>query len=167
MDLVTFLRGKLGAFGDHLKAGGRFHFTKSRPDGRIEEVHLVKNLVPSAGKAAIASRINGAGSEAAATYLAVGTGTTAAAVGDTALQSEVSTNGLARANATASRVTTTVTNDTAQLQYTWTASGSVAVTEAGIFNAASVGTLFARQVFSAINVVANDTLQLTYKIACS
>lgn len=123
----------------------------------------VSNLVTDAGKAGVASRINGAGSEAAFTYIGVGTGTTAANAADTTLETETSTSGLSRANATASRVTTDVTNDTAQLVHSFSVSGSVAVTESGVLNAASNGVLLARQVFSAINVVNGDTLQITWK----
>lgn len=127
----------------------------------------VANLVTNAGFAGVASRINGAGAEAAFTYLAVGIGATAANAADTTLQTEITDSGLARASATASRVTTTQTNDTAQLVYTWTASGSKAVTEAGVLNAGAAGVLLARQVFSAINVVSGDSLQLTYKVKAS
>lgn len=122
------------------------------------------NLVTDAGKAGVASRINGSGAEAAFTYIAVGTGATAAAAGDTALQTETSTSGLSRVNATASRVTTDVTNDTARLTNTFTVTGTVAVTESGVLNAASVGTLLCRQVFSAINVVNGDSLQITWNV---
>lgn len=122
------------------------------------------NLVTNAGKAGVASRINGAGSEAAFTYLAIGIGTTAAAAGDTTLESEITTNGGARAAGTASRVTTDVTNDTARLVYTWTFSGSFAVTEAGALNAASSGVLLNRQVFTAVNVVSGDSLQVTVDV---
>lgn len=122
------------------------------------------NLITTAGKAGVASRINGSGGEAAFTYLAIGIGTNAAAVGDTALQSEITTNGGARAAATASRTTTDTTNDTARLVYTWTFSGGFAVTEAGALNAASVGTLLNRQVFTAVNVVSGDSLQVTVDI---
>ena len=100
---------------------------------------------------------------AAFTYLAVGIGTTAADAADTALESEIVDSGLERAAATCSRVTTDVTNDTAQLLKSWSVTGTKAVTEAGALNAASTGTLLGRQVFSAINVVSGDTLQITYK----
>ena len=125
------------------------------------------NLVTNAGKAGVASRINGAGSEAAFTYIATGTGTTAAAAGDTTLQTEIASSGLSRVNATASRVTTSVTNDTAQLQTTFSVSGTKAVTESGILNASSSGVLLARQVFSAINVANGDSLQITWKVQAS
>ena len=39
----------------------------------------ISNLVTNAGMAGVASRINGNGAEAAFTYIAIGTGTTAAA----------------------------------------------------------------------------------------
>lgn len=134
-----------------------------------------RNLITSAGKAAAASRINGSGGASAFTSIGIGTGTTAASTSDTALEtgkaadgsSDSGTHALATADVTASRVTTTVTNDTAQLVGTVTFTGSIAVTESGVFNADSGGTMLARQVFSAINVVSGDTLQLTWKIKAS
>src|SRR3989338_3066540 len=63
----------------------------------------------------------------------------------------------------ASRVTTDVTNDTAQLVLTFNFTASFAVTESGVLNAASVGVLLARQTFSAINVANGDSLQVTWK----
>ena len=51
----------------------------------------VANLITNAGIAAIAGRINGHGSIAAFTYIALGTGTTAADVTDTALENEIIT----------------------------------------------------------------------------
>jgi len=122
------------------------------------------NLVTSAGQAGVASRINGAGSEAAFTYIAIGTGTTAAVVGDTTLETEITTGGGARAAATASRTTTDVTNDTARLVLTFNFTSTFAVTEAGALNAASSGVLLNRQVFSAVNVVNGDSLQVTIDI---
>lgn len=131
-----------------------------------------RNLITSAGKAGAASRINGSGAAAAFTAIGIGTGTTAANVADTAMETGKAADGsadsgvhaLATASVTASRVTTTVTNDTAQLVGTITFTGTIAVTESGVFNADTNGTMIARQVFSAINVVSGDTLQLTWKI---
>lgn len=151
-------------FNEHVRPRGIFELILRDSAGKIKEVRLSRNLVTNAGFAGIASRINGSGAEAAGTYLAVGTGTNAAAAGDTTLQTEITDSGLARVAATASRVTTTVTNDTAQLLTTFTVTGTKAVTEAGYLNASSAGVLFARSVFSAVNVVNGDSLQLTYKI---
>ncbi len=127
----------------------------------------VRNLVTTAGKAGAAGRLMGSGAPAAFTYIALGTGATAAAVTDTTLQTELATSGLSRVNATASLVTTSVANDTAQLTNTFSVTGTQAVTESGILNAASVGTLLCRQVFSAINVVNADSLAITWKVQMS
>lgn len=135
--------------------------------GFYDNKKVVRNLITSAGLAGVASRINGAGSEAAFTYLEVGVGTTAANAANTALESAITDSGLARAAATCSRVQTTVSNDTAQLDKTWSVSGTKAVTECGAFNAASTGVLLGRQVFTAINVTSGDSLQIVYKFAVS
>lgn len=122
------------------------------------------NLITNTGMAGVASRINGSGSEPAFTYIAIGTGTTGALVTDTTLETEITTGGGQRASATASRTTTDVTNDTARLVLTYNFTASFAVTEAGALNAVSVGVLLNRQVFSAVNVVNGDALQVTIDI---
>lgn len=127
----------------------------------------VANKIVNAGLALSAGLLNGSGSPTTPTYIAVGTGTTAVAATDTALVTETATSGLSRAAATVSLVTTTVTNDTAQWLKSFSVTGSVAVTESGVFNAASVGTMLCRQVFSAVNVANGDTLQITWKDACT
>ncbi len=133
--------------------------------GHWSDKKVVRNLVTTVGKALVAGLINGSGTPAAATYIAVGTGTNAANVADTTLQTESATAGLSRAAGTVSLVTTTTANDTAQILKSFSVTGTVAVTESGVLNAASVGTLLCRQVFSAINVVNGDTLQITWKVA--
>ena len=135
--------------------------------GSYASEKVIGNLITNAGFALVAGRLNGSGAPAAATYIAVGTGTNAASVSDTTLQTETATSGLSRANGSVSLVTTTVANDTAQVTNTFSVSGSVAVTESGVLNAASTGTLLCRQVFSAINVVNGDSLAITWKIKAS
>jgi hypothetical protein len=130
--------------------------------GVWSDKRLVSNLITTVGKALVAGRINGSGSPAAATYIAVGTGTTAANVADTTLETEITDSGLERAAATASLEDTDTTDDTARLTKTFTVTGTKAVTESGVLNAASSGTLLARQVFSAVNVVNGDTLAVTW-----
>jgi len=120
------------------------------------------NLVVTAGKAGLASRLNGDGAEAVFNYLAVGIDNTAAAAGNTALGSEIVDSGLERAAASVSRVTTSTANDTARLQKSWSVTGTKAVVEIGAFNAGSGGTMLGRTVFSAINVSNGFTLIATY-----
>jgi hypothetical protein len=126
---------------------------------------VIANLITNTGKAGAASRLNGAGSEAAFAYIAIGIGATAANATDTTLGSEITTNGGQRAAATPTRITTTVTNDTARNVVTFTFTGAFAITEAGCLNAASVGVLLNRQVFTAVNVVASDSLQITIDVS--
>lgn len=133
--------------------------------GGYGEVMTNHNLITNVGHAAANAKLSGQGSYGTFTAIAIGTGTTAAAATDTALQTEISTNGGARGAATATQVTTTVTNDTTQLVKTFTFTGSFAVTEEGIFdNATSGGNMLARQVFSAVNVASGDSLQITHKV---
>jgi hypothetical protein len=117
------------------------------------------NLVTNVGHAGYAGQVGGVTSTAF-TAIAYGTGATAAAVTDTALQTEVS-----RGAATVSRVTTSVTNDTSQWVKTFTAGGTQAITEEGILdNNSTGGNLLAHNVFSAVNMVNGDTLQFTHQI---
>ena len=127
--------------------------------------------IANAGRAVISARLYGTAS-AAYGAIGLGTGTTAFAATDTTLETEKKTDGtgasgvhaIASGSVTASSVTTTVTNDTAQFVGTATFTASLAVTESGLFNADTNGTLLARQTFSAINVVSGDSIQFTWKI---
>lgn len=124
----------------------------------------VHNLITNVGHAAANGRMSNQGAYSPFVNIAIGTGTNAASASDTALQTEITTNGGQRGAATATQVTTSVTNDTTQLVKTFTFTGSFAVTEEGILdNASSGGSLLARQVFSAINVVSGDAIQFTHK----
>jgi hypothetical protein len=116
------------------------------------------NLVTNAGKTAIAQRIGGLGGVNAFTYIAIGSGTTAEAVTDTALETEIVANGGERGVATVSLVTTDVTNDTLKLELLFTFTGSVAVSETGVLNAGSGGVLLNHKVFPVKNMVSGDTL---------
>lgn len=138
--------------------------------GKMGGFKLAHNLMTTVGKAAVAALINGVGGVAIFASIGQGTGSTAAAIGDTTLGTEVKADGTAAsgvhavAAATASLVTTTGTNDTAQFVGTISETATIAVTESGVFNATTNGTLLCRQVFSAINVVSGDSLQFTWKV---
>jgi len=141
-----------------------FFEVEHRRNGVLIARGVHRNIVVSAGKAGIASRINGSGAEAAFTYLAIGTGSTGALPAQTALVAEISTGGGERAAATCTRVTTTTTNDTAQFYKIWTFSAGFTVAEAGVFNDASAGTMLARALIGPYTVISGDTLALTYKV---
>jgi hypothetical protein len=121
-------------------------------------------VMTDAGKAARAGLTNGVGSISAFTYIALGTSGTTPAAGDTALGAEISTNSLARAAATCTRVTTSVSNDTSQWAYTWTASGASTVNEVGIFNASSAGTMLIHDLIGPITTANGFQLTVTCKV---
>lgn len=155
---------------DGAKMKGMITVRAFHADGTVEE-RKIDNIVTDTGRAEVANLLAGTGT--AFTYLAIGTGTNAASVAQTALQTELVDvgQGLTRAAAVVTRVTTSVANDTEQLVKEWTCNATVAVTiavtEVGALNAASLGVTLGRQVFAAVNLVANDKLQITYKFQAS
>jgi len=123
------------------------------------------NTLTNAGFAEVAGLMTADVGGTAFDYIAIGTGTTAPAATDTALEYE--THRIGGADVTGSQVTTTVTNDTMQLVGTFSGyTGTEAVTESGVFNAAAGGTLLCRQTFAALNINwdAGDSLQVTWKV---
>ncbi len=94
-------------------------------------------------------------------YVGIGTGAGTAAIADTTLFTEVET----RATGTQTQQTTTTTSDTYQVVGTVTATASRAVTNAGVFDAATVGNLFMKGDFATINLATGDSLQATCKVS--
>ena len=152
----------------HLK--GALELILSDKDGKIKDRRFFPNLVVNAGFAAVAGLILADVTVNDFDEIAIGTGAVAPAAGDTALGAEITTGGGSRltgANVTGTRVTTTVTDDTAQLVGTFNFTASFAVTESGVFNDPTTGDMLARQTFSVINVANGDSLQVTWKIQVS
>jgi len=117
----------------------------------------------NAGLTALAKLANGTDSVNNFTYIALGSGTTAEANDQTALVTEITTNGGARAAATC--------DYEADYKATWAKtfsfSGDLAINECGIFNddGDPAGTMLMRHKFSATkNVGDGDSLQLTLKM---
>lgn len=131
--------------------------------GNFTDKLCIHNIVTDAGLAAFSGRI-GLSTIALFNYIAVGTGTTAAAAADTELEAEITDSGLERAAGTISQVTTTVDDDTIQATKTFTVSGSKTVAESGLLNAAADGTLGCRQVMAAVSLVSSDQFIITWKI---
>ena len=99
------------------------------------------------------------------TYLAVGTGTTAESASHTGLVTEVAASGLSRATGAVTYEDTTHTDDTVQVVKTWTSSGTVTISEVGLFNASSGGTMAFRELLSPTKaVVSGDTYTLTAQL---
>lgn len=158
----------MGSKSEFLKVRGMVSYLLKDKDGNVKLNRTIHNQIQNLGLAAIASLIatDNPQTETAFDYIAIGSGT-GQAVTDTTLATEITTNGGARrggADVTATSATDTVANDTIQFQTTFSFTGSLAITEAGILNAGAAGTLLAYQDFSAINVANGDSLQITWKI---
>lgn len=142
---------------DTIKITGDVTIKLFNQDGSLKDTREIKNLVVTTGKEYIAGRMTGTAT--AMSHMAAGAGTTAAAAGDTALQSE-----LGRVALTSGSTTGAVTTYVASFP-AGTATG--AVTEAGVLNASSGGTLLCRTVFAVVNKGADDAMSITWAITVS
>ena len=123
-----------------------------------EVVQEIPNLVVTAGKNFVASRMK-VTTKAAMTHMAIGTNNTTAAVGQTALSAEVARGAL---------TSTTVSNNTIAYVETFAAgTGTGAIVEAGVFNASSGGTMLCRTVFAVVNKGSADAMTITWTITVS
>ena len=138
---------------DKLKMKGRLQIHLN--DELVQEVD---NLVVTAGKGYVASRMKDA-TATAMSHMAIGSGSTAAAASDTALGSQLGRVALS-STSVSSAVVTYVASFPA-------GTGTGAVTEAGILNASSGGTMLCRTVFSVINKGASDSMTITWTITIS
>jgi hypothetical protein len=141
---------------DEIKLSGQLDIVVTGSDGSVKETRSEKNLVVTAGLGYIASRMKDA-SATAMTHMAVGSGTTAAAAGQTDLVSILGSRETLDSTTVSAAVVTYVCGFEA-------GDGTGAITEAGIFNASSGGTMLCRTVFSAVNKAADDTMTITWTI---
>ena len=123
-----------------------------------EVVQEIPNLVVTTGKGYVASRIKDA-TATAMSHMAVGTGNTAAAAGDTALGTEAARVAL---------TSTTVSTNTVTYVATFPAgTGTASLTESGILNGSSGGTLLCRTVFATVSKGSSDVMTITWVINAS
>ena len=138
---------------DGLKLKGKLAISLN---GKI--VQEVDNLVVTAGKGYVASRMKDT-SATAMSHMAIGSGSTAAAANDTALGNE-----LGRVALTSTTVSGAVVTYVASFP---AGTGTGAVTEAAILNASSSGTMLCRTVFSVVNKGASDSMTVTWTVTVS
>lgn len=136
---------------------GRLYATRITADGERQDLGLISTrVVTDAGVDAIVDAFQNSVELENFTWHGSGTGTTAEAAGDTALVTEVASRTDGSATENGSNVFRTV----GTIAY----SSSLAITEHGLFNASSNGTLMDRSVFSAINVANGDSIEFTYDL---
>jgi len=140
---------------DESKTYGKVHILHMR-GGEVISDETVDNLITTVGKSWIAARQKDSGQPAQLSHMACGTNSTAAAVGDSTLGAEIARVALTTAGGTVSaNVVTYVATFPA-------GTGTGAVTEIGLFNAASSGTLVSRAVFAVKNKEAGDAITFTW-----
>jgi Phage tail-collar fibre protein len=143
---------------DAIRIVGQLDIVLRDQRGRIKARRRVKNLVTTIGKGVIANRMLAGPTLGAMTHMAVGTGGTAPATGDTQLQAEVVGSRTALTSATNNNnVTTYVCTFPAGV-------GSGALQEAGLFNAVSVGQMQNRSTYAAITKDPTDSLSITWTV---
>ena len=141
---------------DSIELTGELKLTLTNEGGDVTQEMIVPNTVVTAGKGFIASRMNT--TTTTMSHVELGTGTTGANVANTTLETIIS------GSRTALTSTTHSTNTVVYVVTFPAGTGTGAVTEAGIFNASSGGTMLCRTTFSVINKAAADTLGITWTI---
>jgi hypothetical protein len=154
-DEIAISLGRGASIPDDLTLRGHVRVDVYGPDGTLKDFRESDNLIVTVGKNGIADQLVASPTISKPGWMAVGTGSTAPAAGDTALGTEIDRNALT--SKTRSTNVVTMVGDWAAGDAT-----NAALAEAGIFDASSAGTMYARATFTAINKGASDTLSITW-----
>ena len=125
-------------------------------DGKIKEKQEFHNLVVTTGCELIASRLSDQ-TIPAPSHMAIGSGTVEPTKADRTLGSELHRNGFSVG----------ATRNGAQVTYKavfGAGEGTGAVTEVGIFNAETDGTMLNRATFAVVNKAPTDSLEITWNL---
>jgi len=140
---------------EKLKLTGKLDIQIFDRSGLLKDHRTVNNLVVAGGLNHIVSRMTGT-SAGVMSHMAVGTGTTVVGSSQTALVAETSRVSINSTTTGSGSVTYTATFPAG--------TATAALTEAGIFNALSAGTMLCRTVFATVNKGALDTMIITWTI---
>jgi len=142
---------------DKLKITGEVSIVLKDKHGNVKDQRDIKNLVVNTGLEFIITRMLDT-SKAVMSHMALGSGTTAAAAGQTDLVSMLGAR-------EALDSSTKPAFNKAQYVASFEAGDATgAVTEAAIFNAGVGGDMLCRTVFPVVNKQADDTLAITWTI---
>ena len=142
-------------FHSKIKITGELSIQKFDENNNLVQQINIPNLVVSAGKQHIAQRI-ASNSETIMSHMAIGSGVTTPALSNSTLVTE-----LARQSLTLTSV------DSFNITYTATFAagiGTGSITEAGIFNNGTSGTMLCRTTFPVITKGASDTIAISWTI---
>jgi hypothetical protein len=144
---------------ENLKLSGELSIVLKDKDGNVKDTRDIKNLVVNGGLAFIISRMQGT-DKAVMSHMALGSSTTATAGDQTDLISM-----LGARESIDSVSTLGVNSEKVRYVCNFEAGDSTgAVTEAGVFNAATGGDMLCRTVFDVVNKAADDTMAITWTV---
>jgi hypothetical protein len=154
----------------HLTKEVNVHIVGRHADGSIFYDQELHNLRTTGGADWQSSAMgNTSTPPATVNYIALTNDATAPAAGDCAassttctLPSEITINGLARAQGTYAHTGGT---NTWTLAHTWTATASQSVQKAGMFNASSSGTMVFEAAFTQVTLANTDTLTISWTVS--
>lgn len=142
-------------FTESINVKGNLEVILLDENGLQKDYRQVKNLVVAVGKDVIASRLVG-NSLAIMSHMAVGSSNTAATTSQTALGAELGRVALDSTTRAANTITYVATFPAG--------TGTGALTEAGILNAASTGNMLCRTVFGIVTKTSSDTVIITWNV---
>lgn len=151
---------KLQTYTENLKATGAVQIQRFNAVGMLVEEHNVSNLVVTAGKNYIAAKMVATTNvPASMTHMGIGTGTGTPGAADTTLGTQTGRVSLSGSTVSTNTITYTATFPAG--------TGDGAITEAGVFNASSGGTMLCRTTFPVVNKAAGDTIAITWVVTVS
>jgi hypothetical protein len=143
---------------ESLQVIGKLRIVITDAQGQVKDDRQVNNTVMTVGKTFIASRMAGVASNVMS-HMAVGSGSTNPTdPAQTALATELGRVALGVAGGTPSSNVVTYSGTFAA------GTGTGSITEAGIFNASSAGTMLCRVVFGVVTKGASDTMAITWTV---
>ena len=144
---------------ENLKLSGQLNIVLKDKAGNIKDERVEKNLVVNTGLACIAARMIGT-SKSVMTHMAIGSSTSSATGAQTDLVSVLGS----REAIDSSNIIGSNNEKVVYVSNFEAGDGTGAVTEAGIFNAATSGDMLCRTVFAVVNKAADDTMSISWTI---
>ena len=144
---------------ENLKLSGQLNIVLKDKAGNIKDERVEKNLVVNTGLAVIAARMIGT-SKSVMSHMAIGSSTSSATGAQTDLVSVLGS----REAIDSSNIIGSNNEKVVYVSNFEAGDGTGAVTEAGIFNAATSGDMLCRTVFAVVNKAADDTMSISWTI---
>lgn len=143
-----------------LKVSGELTLQRFDATGQLVETRHHKNLVVTSGLTYIAARMSESGRPNQMSHMGLGTSATTPSASDTSLGAQAGSR---------EALTSQTPSGTSVTYVASFAAGAAtgALTEAGIFNASSAGTMLCRSTFPVINKGASDSLVVTWVVSVS